>query len=169
MDTDFQQHIPQNFSDNSRVWIYQSNRLFSLREALQLEKFFEEFLSQWNTHGKPNKAYANLFFGQFIVIMADESSQKVSGCSTDSSVRFVKEIEKQFSVNLFDRQSLAFVIKDKVQLLPISQLNYAFENNFINGDTLYFNNLADTKKDWVENWIIPLKESWLAKRLPQII
>ncbi|HEY0298930.1 MAG TPA: hypothetical protein VGB84_06895, partial [Arachidicoccus sp.] len=134
-----------------------------------IETHIEDFLSQWNTHGTPNTAFANLFFGQFIVIMADESLQKVSGCSTDSSVRFVKELEKEFSVNMFDRQSLAFIIKDKVQLLPLAQLNYAMENNFINAATLYFNNLVLTKKDWEQSWVIPIKESWLAKRIPQSI
>jgi len=165
MDLNYQRHIPQDFPDDARVWIYQSNRRLGIGEALELENYFNAFLSQWNTHGTPNKAFANLFFGQFIVIMADESSQKVSGCSTDSSVRFIKEIEKHFSVNLFDRQALAFIVQDKIQLLPLSQLNYAVENNFINGDTLYFNNLATTKKDWEDNWIVPLKQSWLAKKI----
>lgn len=165
MDLNYQQHIPEDFPNDARVWIYQSNRKFSIDEALSLENYFNGFLSQWNTHGTPNKAYANLFFGQFIVIMADESSQKVSGCSTDSSVRFIKEIEKQFSVNLFDRQALAFIIKDKIQLLPVSQLHYAVENNFINGDTLYFNNLVATRKDWEDSWIVPLKQSWLARKV----
>ncbi|ANI88421.1 hypothetical protein A9P82_03350 [Arachidicoccus ginsenosidimutans] len=168
MDLNFQQHIPANFSDESRVWIYQSNRLFSLQEAFAIGEKINDFLSQWNTHGTPNTAFANLFFGQFLIIMADESSQKVSGCSTDSSVRFVKEIEKEFVVNMFDRQSLAFIIKNKVQLLPLSQLNYAFENNFLNGDSLYFNNLVLTKKELLENWLIPVKESWLANRLQLI-
>jgi len=107
-----------------------------------------------------------LFFGQFIVIMADETHAAVGGCSTDSSVHVIKAIEQKFNVDLFNRQNLAFVIKDKVQLLPLSQLSYAAENNFINGDTLYFNNTVLTKKELLEKWIVPVKESWLAKRLP---
>jgi hypothetical protein len=66
---------------------------------------------------------------------------------------------------MFDRQSLAFVVKEKVQIIPMSQLNYAVEQSFINGDTLYFNNLVATKDELLNNWIIPLKASWLAKRL----
>ncbi|MDR0794010.1 MAG: hypothetical protein LBE82_11935, partial [Chitinophagaceae bacterium] len=68
-------------------------------------------------------------------------------------------------VNLFDRTTLAFVIKDKVQLLPMNQLKYALENNFITPDTLYFNNLAATKAELIRNWIVPVKDSWLASRL----
>ena len=68
---------------------------------------------------------------------------------------------------MFNRQQLAFLVKDKIQLLPLSQLDYAVENNFIDANTQYFNNTVLTKKEWMENWIIPVKDSWLAKRIPQ--
>jgi hypothetical protein len=97
--------------------------------------------------------------------MADETQAGVSGCSTDNSVRVIKSIEETFKVNMFDRQSLAFLIKDKVQLLPLSQLKYAVENNFVNGDTIYFNNLVLTKEELLNNWMIPVKNSWLAKKI----
>ena len=165
MNLNYKEYIPAGFSDDSRVWIYQCNRLFSLSEALQLEPMLQDFVAGWNSHGDPVKGYANLFFGQFIILMADETATGVSGCCTDTSVRLIKSIEQQFNVQLFDRQSLAFIIKDKIQLLPLSQLAYAVENNFINGDTLYFNNTVLTKKEWMDHWLIPVKESWLAKRL----
>lgn len=169
MDIDIiQEHIPADFNDSSRVWIYQSSRLFFMSEAFQLEEMFQQFVTNWKSHGDEVKGYANLFFGQFIVIMADESATGVSGCSTDSSVRMIKEIEQKFNVQLFDRQMLAFIIKEKTQLLPLSQLNYAVENKFIEGDTLYFNNTVLTKKELLEKWIIPVKDSWLGKRIGSI-
>ena len=77
----------------------------------------------------------------------------------------MKEIEKTFQVNLFDRQLLAFIVKDKVQLIPMPQLKYALENDFINADTIYFNNLVQTKEELENNWLIPVKESWLAGKI----
>lgn len=165
MNLDFQSHIPEDFNNDSRVWIYQSSRLFFISEALQMEDMLNDFVKNWNSHGDPVKGYANLLFGQFIVIMADETATGVSGCSTDSSVRLIKSIEQKFNVQMFDRQNLAFVVKDKIQLLPLNQLGYAVENNFINADTLYFNNTVLTKKELLDKWLIPVKESWLAKRL----
>ncbi|MBN9297006.1 MAG: hypothetical protein J0I41_08335 [Filimonas sp.] len=165
MNTDVAQFLPEDFAPESRVWIYQNSRLFTMGEALDMEPMLEEFAASWKSHGAQVKAFANLLFGQFIVLMADETMAGVSGCSTDSSVRFVKQIEEKYRVNLFDRQTLAFIIKDKVQVLPLSQLNYAVENNFITPDTLYFNNLAATKAELISNWIIPVKQSWLGKRL----
>lgn len=167
MDLDIQQHLPEDFNDDSRVWIYQSNRLFFMSEAFELEDIFTDFVKNWNSHGAPVKGYANLFFGRFIVIMADETATGVSGCSTDSSVRMIKAIESKFKVDMFDRQLLIFIVKDKLEMIPFSQFNYALENGFINENTLYFNNTVLTKKQLIENWIIPVKESWLNKYLVQ--
>lgn len=163
---DVAQHIPSEFNDSSRVWIYQSSRLFTLGEAFEIEKMLESFIPNWNSHGAPVKAYGNLFFGQFIVLMADEqASAGVSGCSTDSSVKLIKDIEQTFKVNMFDRQTLAFYYKEKVQTLPLAHFKHAIENGFITPDTLYFNNTVLNKKDLKNNWIIPVKESWLAGKL----
>jgi len=166
MDFDINEHIPEDFDDNSKVWIYQSSRLFLMSEAFAIEDMLKDFISSWKSHGAPVKGYANLFFGQFIVLMADETQSTVGGCSTDSSVHVIKDIEQNFKVDMFNRQNLAFIIKDKVQLLPLSQLSYAAENNFITADTLYFNNTVLTKKELLEKWMVPVKNSWLAKRLP---
>ncbi len=158
--------IPEDFAADSRVWIYQGSRLFMLTEALQIESLLEDFVANWNSHGDPVKGYANLLFGQFVVIIADESATGVSGCSTDSSVRVIKEIENLFRVNMFDRQTLAFVRKEKVELIPMAQFSYAMENGLISPETPYFNNLVLTKDALLNNWIIPVKNSWLARRFP---
>jgi hypothetical protein len=81
----------------------------------------------------------------------------------------IKVIEEKFKVDMFNRQSLAFLVKDKVQILPLNQVNYAVENNFITPDTIYFNNLVQTKEELLTKWMIPVKESWLAKKLKMAV
>ena len=161
MDLNITQHLPENFSPASRVWIYQASRMFMINEALQLEDLFKDFVDSWNSHGTPVKGWANLLFGRFIILMADETATGVSGCSTDSSVRLIKSIEQKFNNNLFDRQMLAFVIKEKIEVLPLAHLAHAIENNFITPQTLYFNNTILTKAQLENEWIIPIGESWL--------
>ena len=162
---DYQYLLDGTFHPESRVWIYQCNRLFSMSEAFEIEDLLKNFTEQWKSHGTPEKGTGYLFFGQFIILMADERATGVSGCSTDSSVRLIKDIEQQFTVNMFDRTTLAFVVKDKIQLLPLSQLQYAVDNGFIDGDTLYFNNLVQTKEELETKWIVPVKDSWLKNRV----
>jgi hypothetical protein len=162
MNTDFKDLLPEDFDDSSRVWIYQSNRLFTLHEALQLEELLKNFVSNWNSHGTPVKGFANLFFGQFIVLIADETGHGVSGCSTDSSVRMMKDIEQMFNVSLFDRLLLGFMVKERIQMIPLAQLAYALENKFLDAHTLYFNNTVQTLGELKEKWLVPIRESWLA-------
>lgn len=165
MDLNYQYLLDGSFHPSSRVWVYQSSRIFSLAEALDIEDLLNDFAKNWQSHGTPVKGAGYLFFGQFIILMADETATGVSGCSTDSSVRLVKDIEKRFNVNMFDRTTLAFVVKDKIQMLPMSQLQYAAGNGFITADTLYFNNLVLTKEELEHKWIVPVRESWLAGKI----
>ena len=165
MTFNYREMLPKEMDASSRVWIYQSSRLFSISEALQIEEMLNEFVGSWHSHGVAVKGYANLFYGQFIILMADETASGVSGCSTDSSVRLMKSIEQKFNVQLFDRLLLAFLIEGKVQLLPISQLDFAEQNQFISRDTIYFNNTVQTKKELEDKWLQPLKESWLQDRM----
>ncbi|GEO11353.1 hypothetical protein [Segetibacter aerophilus] len=169
MNLEYKHLIPENFHPSSRVWIYQSSRLFSIGEALEIEDMMNVFTENWNSHGAKVKGYANLLFGQFIILMADETQAGVSGCSTDSSVRLIKSIEETFKVDMFNRQNLAFLVKDKIELLPLSQLKYAVENNFITPETIYFNNLVQTKAELLDKWLIPVKDSWLSKKIGPVL
>lgn len=157
--------IPAGLSDNSRVWIYQSSRPFNDQEEKEINEQLYHFYAQWQAHGEPVKGWAGLLFHRFIVIIADETDVKVSGCSTDSSVRVIKSFERQYAVNLFDRLSITFLVKDKPEMLPFSQVQYAIDKGFIDGDTLLFNNLVATKKDLLSHWLQPLKFSWLKDRV----
>jgi hypothetical protein len=165
MTQEIQQLLPANFHPASRVWIYQSNRPFTAQEKLEINEQLHQFTAQWQAHGAPVKGWGQLLFDQVIVLIADESATMVSGCSTDSSVRIVKSIEQQYAVNLFDRLLLAFLVKDKLQLLPMAQLSYAMEKGFIDENTIYLNNTVLTKQEMEQQWLVPLKNSWLAKKL----
>lgn len=157
--------IPTDFSDNSRVWVYQSSRAFIEKEEREVNEQLYQFYTQWQTHGEPVKGWAKLLFNQFIVFMADESQSQVSGCSTDSSVRIVKSIERQYDVNMFDRMVLTFLVNSKAQMLPVKQVQYALDKGYIQADTPLFNNVVGTKQELMNNWLIPLNESWLAGRV----
>lgn len=165
MDFNYQEHIPKSFSPSSKVWIYQANRLFTVSEAFDLEDMLTAFTKKWNSHGNAVHGFANLFFGKFIVFMADETATMVSGCSIDSSVDLVRQVEKNFGVEMFDRQLLNFLIKDKLEQIPLSQFDYAMNNGLVSPQTLYFNNTVLNKTQWENEWIIPVEKSWLNKKI----
>jgi hypothetical protein len=158
--------IPQDFADNSRVWIYQGSRAFIDKEEQEINEQLYQFYVQWQSHGAPVKGWAKLLFKQFVVIIADETQEMVGGCSTDSSVRVIKSLERQYDVNFFDRMMITFLVKNKAEMLPYSQVQYAIDKGFINKDTLLFNNVAvSTRQDLFDKWLVPLSDSWLADRV----
>ncbi len=159
--------LPENFHPLSKVWIYQSNRIFTMGELFQVEELLEQFTENWKSHGAPVKGFGTIIYGQFIVLMADESQTGVGGCSTDSSVHVIKAIEKLTGVQMFNRELLAFLVKDRVQTIPLSQVGYALENGLLQKDTLYFNNLVNNKTAMEKEWLQPIGESWLAKKYIQ--
>ncbi|XZF15751.1 hypothetical protein ACTHGU_06415 [Chitinophagaceae bacterium MMS25-I14] len=162
---ELKQMIPADFSDNARVWIYQSSRPFSEKEQKEINEQLYHFYAQWLSHGEPVKGWAGLLFNRFIVIMADETDTHVSGCSTDSSVRIIKSLEKQYSINLFDRMSITFLVKGQPEMLPYGQVQYAIDKGYLDENTLTFNNIIGTKKELMEKWMVPLKQSWLGDRV----
>ena len=159
------QLIPQGFAADSRVWVYQSSRPFSEKEEQEINEQLHHFYAQWQAHGAPVKGWAGLLFRRFIVMMADESEVGVSGCSTDSSVRVIKSIERQYEVNMFDRLSITFLVKGQPEVLPLNQVQYAIDKGFINGKTLLFNNLVSNRQELLDNWMQPLEDSWLKTRV----
>jgi hypothetical protein len=164
MITDYHQLIPAGFHLQSRVWIYQSSRIFSGAETDAINTVLNNFTTHWQSHGAPVKGFATVLFNQFVLIMADETDTGVSGCSTDSSVRVVRSLEQDFSTTLFDRQLLAFLINDTITLVPLARLSSTIQEGSLQPGTLYFNNLVATKAELLNQWIIPAGESWLAGR-----
>lgn len=165
MITDYKNLLPENFHADSRVWIYQCERAFNEIETDQINELLHEFTQNWTSHGAKVKGFGQVFFNQFIVLMADETASEVSGCSTDSSVRIIKNIEETYQVSLFNRQLLGFFINEKIELIPLQDIQKSFESKIINAETLYFNNIVLHKKELEENWITPLKNSWLRNKI----
>ncbi len=157
--------IPQELSDDSRVWVFQSSRPFNDKETLEINEQLKNFYLQWQSHGEQVKGWGALLYNTFVVVIADETQSNVSGCSTDGMTRIIKSFERQYSVNFFDRLTLSFLVNDKVQMLPMSQVSYGLEKGYIETDTLLFNNLVATKGTLLDYWLTPLDKSWLWQRI----
>lgn len=164
MNLEYKHLLNPLFPAQSKVWVYQCSRQFSIDEALQLEDILHTFSAAWKSHGAPVKSEAYLFFGRFIIIMANEDFNAVGGCSTDSLMHFIQKIEQDFNVQLLDRTILAFVVQDKIEVLPMAQLKFAIEKGYITPDTLFFNNAVTSRQQLEDNWLIPVKNSWIQAR-----
>ncbi len=147
-------------ADESKVWIYQSNRPFIAEEIEKLRPIVSQFANQWVSHNNQLTAYGDIVYNQFVVLMVDERMSGASGCSIDTSVRFMKEIENEFKVNLFDRMSFTYKDGEMIKTANRDEFARLYQTGLINDQTLVFDTLVKTKKDFQDSMIKPLGESW---------
>ena len=155
----------KDLADHSRVWIYQSNRRLSDDEVKEIRNYGDQFIQQWAAHGSDLHAAFEVRYNQFLILFADESQVKASGCSIDSSVRFIKEIANAYGLDLFDRLNITFRQGDKIDMLRMNDFQMALEKGQLTEQTVVFNNLVETKSDFENKWEVPVKESWHAQLL----
>ncbi|MCB0641401.1 MAG: hypothetical protein KDC44_07160 [Phaeodactylibacter sp.] len=147
-------------SPESRVWIYQSNRPFQGEELKQVNTRLAEFARAWTSHNLQLRAYAQVHRDRFVVLMVDESQAGASGCSIDKSVHFLKQLEQEFGLDLFNRMQFAYLDGDAVEVLAREAFEAAYQEGQITDDTLVFDNLVKTKADFEAAWLKPLATSW---------
>lgn len=145
---------------NSRVWIFQADREFSADETASISTELLQFVDNWLSHGSLLKAHYKLLHNRFIIFFADEEGDNMCGRAIDASVRFVKELEKKYSVSLLDRSRVAYIKNDKVYACTLDELGQRIEAGKITPDTEVFNNLVSTKEEFDNHWTVPLAKSW---------
>ena len=76
----------ENLPEESKIWIYQSNRKFSDAEFSEIEMALQSFLEGWAAHGTSLESSYQLKYNRFIIIAVNQDVQAATGCSIDSSV-----------------------------------------------------------------------------------
>lgn len=148
---------------NSRVWIYQSDRVLTPSEAKLIEENMQRFLEQWSAHGQGLMCSMKLLHHRFLVVSVDESHHGASGCSIDSSVHFITELGKHLGVDWFNRSKIAFIVDNEVFIENHKDLKQKIADGKINSDTLTFNNLVANIEEFEEKWLIPAGDSWMGR------
>ena len=92
--------------DHSRVWLYLANRKLDSTELHYAEEQLQSFLKSWAAHGKNLFCDGRFLFDQYLVLVVNEKQESASGCSIDSSVRFVKSIGNELGVDFFNRMNV---------------------------------------------------------------
>jgi hypothetical protein len=155
--------IQNNLPDNSKVWVYQSSREFTVEETQAINKLIKQFTANWTSHKLAVPADGAVLYNRFVVLMVDESEAGVGGCSIDSSVRFIKDVQDKYNTDFFDRLSVAYKVGEQVKLASKPEFEEQIAKGEVTDETIVFNNLIATKADLLSKWEIPLKESWHAR------
>ncbi len=154
-------YIPfDQMPDESRVWIYPSNRPFSESEIPLLKELVEKFLTQWTAHNQALEASYDLPYNRFIILAVNQKNVQASGCSIDASVRFIQQMESQFGLVLLDKMNVTFKQGEFLAHKPLDEFVKMAKAKSVSGATVVFNNLVDTIADYKQFWEVPAKDSW---------
>jgi len=148
------------FSENSRVWVYQANRKLTDNEVGEIKVLLDNFTTGWTAHNNQLKATAEVRYNRFLILIVDESQAGASGCSIDKSVHFMQQIESHFKINLFDRFNLAYREGNNVLSAPRHEFEEKLKQRNINTDTIVFNNMVQNLSELNTKWEVPFKDSW---------
>lgn len=149
-----------SLADNSRVWIYQSNRSFTKDELVDISDKLIVFLNNWVAHGLNLEAGFEIKYKRFIIIALDQDKQSVTGCSIDASVKFIQELEILYSVNLMDKMNVSYKQGDYVAYKTLTDFKKMAKDKAVSKKTIVFNNLVNSVGEYKQFWEVPASESW---------
>jgi len=143
------------FPDQSKVWLYQSDRALSTSEIKELEQELLTFVEGWAAHGNELWATAKVLNPYFAVVSVNDSLVPPSGCSVDASVKRMKEIGQEMGVNFFDRMTITIKEGEELKQIHFSELEK-------HNEALIFDPLITSLGELRAAWPRPIEKSSFA-------
>jgi hypothetical protein len=142
----------ENFPDSCRLWVYNADRQLTSEESIEIQVLLNAFIQEWAAHGNALFGEGKVIDDRFIVLVVDEAQSAASGCSIDTSVRFIKELGAKFNVDFFDRLHPVTENKGEFGRTHISDLS-DYPDHYV------YNPMVSTLGEWRVNWKVKVSES----------
>lgn len=142
----------EHLSPESKIWIYTADRNFTPADKEVIEVAMSQFLPQWAAHGNALYGDYTIAYDRFLILAVDESQAGASGCSIDTSVRFIKNLGAQLGVDFFNRMNLVVENDGKLDSVHISDLN-----NY--SEAFVFNPMITRLSELRASWKVKVSES----------
>lgn len=146
--------------DSSRIWIFQSDLKIENNKIELIKNELEKFLIQWSSHGKELQCSYEIKYNLFIIVAVNSSLNNATGCSVDSLTNFILKIQEDNNINFFNRLSIAYNIDNEIKLNNLSDIKEMIKYKKFSPETIVYNNLVKTKKEYINDWKVPALKSW---------
>ena len=156
-----------SIADHGRVWIYTTKRPLNETEEKQISETLEKFCEKWAAHGNDLFAGHEITHHRFIVLTVDEEKAAASGCSIDSSVAVMRDIEAALNLDLFNRTRIYLATEEGIEQTDLTAARANIENGTWSGDTQIVNTTVLTKGDWIKAPLIRIRDSWMKRFLKE--
>ena len=149
----------KSLEKNSRVWVFQSLDFIDDLLVEEIKEKISIFLNQWKSHQTDFKSSFEIRYNTFIIIAADKGSL-VSGCSVDSLINFIKDLENSFELQLLDKLHVKYIENGKIITKHLNQFKIYCQSLGKNHNLVVFNNLVKDINELENNWQVNIKDSW---------
>lgn len=142
----------ENLSSDSKVWVYTADREFTASDKEVVAEAMSRFLPQWAAHG--NSLYGDYAIerNRFLILAVDESQSGASGCSIDTSVRFIKDLGAHLKIDFFNRLNMVIEQEGVLKTVHVSEVK-----NF--PEATVFNPMITKLLDLRANWQVKVTDS----------
>lgn len=157
-------------TDEARCWIFGSSLPLS-GEDPRLRRRLDGFFSQWNSHGEAVAGRWRVLEDRFLIVLRDPEGAEVSGCSIDSMVGQVKELERELGTRLLDSSRIFYRAADRsVRSATRPEFKALIAAGAIVPETEVFDTTLTSMADLVPGvFSKPMRESWHARLYEQAV
>ena len=96
------------------------------------------------------------------MLAVDESAHGASGCSIDSSVRFIQELGRKFNTSFLDRR-VPFELEGEIIPLTTAGIREKIEEGILTEDTPFYNNLVPDIRGLRNEWKSRAGDGWVKR------
>jgi len=154
--------------DDSRVWVFGSDRTLDANQEKTLMSTVDPFLQQWKAHGADLTVGRDWRAGRFLTIAVDQSTAGASGCSIDGLFRTLKSLEPKLGASMVT-SGLIFYKDSNGAVQSVSREGFTElgAKGQIGPQTRVFDTTVTSLAEWRARFELDLKESWHARLAKQ--
>lgn len=146
--------------DHAKVWVYQNTAAIDEAIIPAINEALKQFTANWKSHNHALNAVGMVLHNRFVVLGVDEENEAASGCSIDTSVHFIKQLERDFKLDLFNRMYFSYQLDGKVSTVDQQTFSKRYKDGIINDDTLVFDTMVKNYGQLQREFAKPLGVSW---------
>jgi len=148
--------------DESRVWVFGSDRALTGDDRDRLLAEVDRFLGQWKAHGLPLTCARDWRDEHLLTIGVDSTQENASGCSIDGLFRVLQAIERPLGTRLVGGGRIFYRDSDgSVHVAERGRLPQLAASGEISSETTVFDTGLTTVGDWRDRFESPARESWV--------
>lgn len=146
---------------DNKVWVYLCSQPLEGELLQSVRHELESFISSWQSHGTGLQASYKILYHRFIYIEVNEAAHQASGCSIDSQLRFIKQLEEKHKISLLNRLLVGYKKEKEVEVVKVSEIEDLIQNGVINMHSCIFNTSVSNVSEFNSHFEVEFHKSWI--------